>query len=405
MSEVWPDGASTLTFDKIHVPQPNFLAHWQRRDNNGEECVDGACNPPRTFVQFGTTRDTSFMENIILNSQPFCLDQLRQVPKLGKQIAEIYRNLRKMPLAFMGDFLRTRFFSYHDEVQICGSAFATFTPTTANTDIALSSVNLGGAGNLPTSELTLTYLEYLSTVLGMRGYDTESGLTKGMRNLVCHSRTYQKLVGLNPEVRAQLHLVGVKDVSPLYSPGTGINADPFGPFAPTFDEKQVRFQVQGGTGILNRVLPYLNNAATTGEKPIVNPAYVNARYALSYILHPKAALLYTAQPTKVHEMIPSVNSAMWGQWKFHNPEGVIIIPEPDGSTCTKNNDLQWWFYWLCYLEAGFEYQQRELVMPILHLVDGSGKDCFVDQPVCGNPPQYVANDYSDDPPICEAPIT
>ena len=45
----------------------------------------------------------------------------------------------------------------------------------------------------------------------------------------------QRLVGLNPEVKAQLHLGGVKDVSPLYQIGVGVNADPFGSFAPTFD--------------------------------------------------------------------------------------------------------------------------------------------------------------------------
>jgi hypothetical protein len=41
-------------------------------------------------------------------------------------------------------------------------------------------------------------------------------------------------------------------------------------------------------------------------------------------------------------------------------------------------------------------------MPILHLVDGSGKDSTVDAPVCGSAPAYVAQNYSDDPTVCEA---
>lgn len=396
-TRVWDEGVSTLFYDKVHVEQPNFLSPWQRR--TATECGPNACNPPRTFVAFGTTRDSAFMENKVLNSQPFCLDQLRQIPHVGEQIGMIYKVLRKMPISFIGDFLRTRFLSYHDTLQIVDNRFGSFAVTSANTDIGLATINLGSSGALPQSELTLTYLEYMSQLVGMRGYNSESGLMKGMRNLVTHSRTYQKLVGLNPEVKAQLHLVGVKDVSPLYQPGTGINGDPFGSMAPTFDEHQVRFQLVSG-GLLNRVLPYLNTPATTGEKPIVNPAWFNARYALSYILHPKAAVLYTPKPKKIHEMIPSVNSAMWGQWDFINPKGVIQWPNPDGTTCTQNNDLQWWFYWLCYLEAGFRYDQRDLVIPMLHLIDGAGKDCAVNSAVCGTAPQYVAQDTDSSPIEC-----
>jgi len=394
MNETWEDGAASRTFDKIHVQQPDYLKPWARRGvGNGSDCAAPVCAPPRTLVGYGTTRDTYFTEQKLLQSQPFCLDELRQIPKVGKQIEQIYRILRQMPLAFTGEYLRTHFFSYHDTIQIAGSAFSTFSTTTANTDPNLTTVKLASAGALPTSELTWPILQYYGQLLGMRGYDQNSGLAKGMRNLVTHSRTYFKLVGQNPEIKPQLHLVGVKDVSPLYQIGTGVNADPFGNFAPTFDEKQVRWQ-HVGSGLLNRVLPYLNTPATTGEKPIVNTAWFNARYGLSYILHPKAAALVTPKPKKISDAVPSVNSAMWGKWSFKNPDGLISWENSDGTTCTKNNDLLWWFYWLCYLEVGFKYEQRDLVMPIIHLIDGSGKDCVVDSPVCGDAPQYVAQDYN-----------
>lgn len=396
MTETWEDGKDTIFYDKVHVMQPDFLMPWKRRDS--AECSNG-CNPPRQLVGYGTTRDSAFTESKLLQSQPFCLDQLRGIPHVGKQIGMIYKVLRKMPLAFIGDFLRSRFLSYHDTLQIAGASFLNMALTTANVDQNATTLQLTSAAYLPTSELTLPILEYYSQLLGLRGYDTESGLPMGMRNLVTHSRTYQKLVGLNPELRSQLKVEGIKELSPLYLPGKGINADPFGPMAPTFDEHQIRFQHSGG-GLLQRVLPYTNTPATTGEKPIVNTAWFNARYAMSYILHPKAAVLYTPSPKKINEAVPSVNSSMWGQWTFINPPGLIQWANPDGTTCTKNNDLQWWYYWLCYLEAGFRYDQRDLVMPILHLIDGSGKDCVVDQPVCGDPPQYTTQNYSGDPIEC-----
>ena len=101
-------------------------------------------------------------------------------------------------------------------------------------------------------------------------------------------------------------------------------------------------------------------------------------------------------------MVPSINSSFYGQWQFVNPQGLIQVANTDGTTCTENNDDQRWFYWLCDLEQGFQYMYPELIMPILHLIDGSGKDCTINQPVCGTAPQYVTQDYTDNPVQCTA---
>lgn len=410
-SETWEDGAETRQFDKIHVGQANWQNAWNRR-------TGGDCNmsfPTKNYVAFGTTRDQYFMENQNLYSQLFSLDQLRTVPKLGPQMAEIYRNLRKIPMGFSGDYVRTRMVSYNDTLQICGTAFNSITleagevlnvPLNGNIDPGANVINLGGSANLPTSDLTWTYLEYFGQTAGLNGYDAQSGLPTGMRTLMTHSRTFQRLVGLNPEIRSQVRLDSFNSASPLYMPGKGINADPFGRFAPTFDEHQLRYQ-DAGNGYLERVLPYLNTAATTGIKPIINPAWLNARYAISTIIHPMATTLFTPKPKKVHEMIPTVNSAMWGNWAYINDK-VLIYQQPDGTnglpstTCTINNELQWYFYWLCYLELGFKYDQRPLVTNILHLIDGAGKASTVDNPIAGSVPQYVAQNPSDTPALCQA---
>jgi len=389
-TKTWTDGKDTLFYDKMHVQQPDYTGPWQRI--NSEECGN-ACEPPLTTVGFGTTRDSVFMQQKDLNSQPWCLQQMRGIPHIGEQITQIYKILRDIPQSYIGDFLRTHFTSYHDTLQIAGSDFDTFAITTANTDENLTTINLGAAANLPQSTLTLDILSYYSQLLGMRGYDKKSGLNAGMRNLVTHSRCYQQLVGTNPALRGQLYTQELKNFSPLYTPGKGINAEPFSFLAPTFDEKQVRFQ-HSGNGLLQRVFPYTNTAATTGGKPEVNPAWFNARYAISYILHPEAATLYTPAPRKIHEMVPSLNTAMFDKWVFINNPGMIRLYNPDGTYCDKDNADQFWFYWRTHLEAGFRYDQRELVMPILHLIDGSGQACVINSPVCGSAPEYVEQDYT-----------
>jgi hypothetical protein len=389
-SKTWTDGKDTLIFDKIHVQQPDYTSLWERI--NGDEC-ENPCEPPETTVGHGTTRDSTFMEQKNINSQPWCLQQMRTVPHIGEQITEIYKVLRQIPQTFIGDFLRSRFTSYHDTLQIAGSALGTFAITSANTSPNLTTLNLGAVGNLPTSELTLDILSVYQQRLAMDGYNKKSGLPAGMVNLVTHSRCFQKLVGLNPALRSQIYPQKLGDLSPLYKVGVGINADPFAFLAPTFDDKQVRFQTNGN-GLLQRVFPYTNASATTGGKPELNSAWFNARYAISYILHPEAATLYTPAPRKIHSMVPSLNTAMFGQWQFVNNQGIIRLYNPDGTYCDKDNAQQFWFYWKSHLEAGFRYDQRLLVMPILHLIDGAGAACLVDSPVCGDAPQYAAQDFS-----------
>jgi len=393
-TETWEDGAETRTFDKVHVGQPDYTVPWTRRV--GTDCAN--TTPGRQFIAGGTTRDTYFTESKVVTSQLWNLDQLRTIPNLAGQIREMYRNIRRIPQGFVADYLRTRMMSFNDTLYICGANFVENPITTTNMDFNANVIELGSNAALPTSDLTLTYLNYYQQLLGMKGYDIDSGMAKGMRNMVTHQRTYQRLVGLNPEVKAQLHLEGVKDVSPLYEIGKGINATPFGSFAPTFDDHQLRYQ-DAGNGLLTRVLPYTNVSATTGLKPQVNPAYLNARYGITYIIHPKATTLFTPKPKKVHEMIPSINSSMWGTWEYKNGD-VLFYQNQDGTTCQMNNDLNFLFYWICYLELGFKYEQRPLVLPILHLIDGAGKACMVDNPICGNEPQYYQYQTGDNPPIC-----
>ena len=397
-TQAWEDGTGdTHYFDRMTVAQPDLTKSWGRID--ASECGTNSCNPPRTHVAFGTQRDSYYKEQIVLTSQLFCLTQLRHQTNPGDQIAEIYRNIKKMPEMFTTEFLRNHAFDKSPTVQIAGSSFGTFTPTSLNTENNLTVINLGSSGALPTSELTWPYLNYLTTNLQLQGYETESGLGAGMYNLITDPRAWFKLTNGSADIKEMMALSGSEQASPLYKIGQGIQK-PFGNIAPTLDQMPARFQVISN-GYLNRVYPYYNATNTTGTKRVVNPAYVNARYQLSYIWHPKSIKLWTQQFKKINEKVPSVNSALYGQWSFINNQGQMTYTQPDGTICSAiNNDLQNYFYWLCALELGFQYKYPELIMPILHLVDGSGKDCMTDSPVCGSAPQYAAQTYTSAPTEC-----
>lgn len=397
----WTDGTGdTHVFDRIHIGQPNLTEQWQRIDAG--ECASAVCSPPSQFVSFGTERNSYFKEQFQLRSQPFCLTQLRHQTNPQDQIAEIYKGLKKIPEMYLTDWLQVHAVDFSPEVQIADNDFPTFVPIRGtNTAGQLVTINLGNDNNLPQSQLTWPYLNYLTTILGLQGYATESGLPEGMFNLITHSRTWFKLTNGMDAIKDMMAIQNPQQASPLYKIGLGVQK-PFGNIAPTLNEQQIRFQRQGA-GLLSRVFPYINVATTTGIKRIPNPAWVNARYALSFLWHPAAIKIWNPSFGKIHPQVPSINSSFYGMWQFVNSQGVLQIQNTDGTTCTVNNDDQRYFYWLVDLEQGFQYKYPELIMPILHLIDGSGKDCMVNDPVCGDAPQYVEQDYSDDPEQCEIP--
>jgi hypothetical protein len=399
-TEVWKQGTGDTHYqDRIEIGQPDLTTQWQ--SISAAECA-ASCTPPRKNVSWGTTRSTHGMEQFRIQSPLMCLTQLRYNTRPAEQIARIYQGLKKFPEMYDTDFMRVHAFDLAPTVQVAQSTFPTFTPVRGtNTDGQLTEINMSGTGNLPTSELTFPYLDYLSTELGLQGYSQAgSGLADGMYNLVLDPRSWFKLTNGNPSMKDMMALGDSAQASPLYKIGQGIQK-PFGNYAPTLDKQPIRFQ-HVGSGVLNRVFPYYNAATTTGIKRTLNPAYVNAQYQLSFIWHPKAIKIFTPDFKKMNEMVPSVNSAMFGTWTLINPEGVMQYTQPDGTVCTLNNDERLWFYWLCALEMGFQYQYPELLMPILHLVDGSGYSSTVDSPVCGSAPSYTAQTYSDDQSVCQA---
>lgn len=400
LTEVWKQGTGdTHISDKIEIGQPNLQTPWQTI--SAAECGN-ACEPPRTYVGFGTTRGSHNMEQRQLNSQLFCLTQLRYNTRPSEQFTQIMQGLKKIPEMYTSDYLRVKAFSQAPTVAIAtGDGTSTFTPTAGNVAGQLTTIDLGSAGALPTSQLTFPYLNYLTTTLGLNGYSQAgSGLPMGMFNLITSPRAWFKLTNGMDSMKDMMALTDPQQASPLYKIGEGIQK-PFGNIVPSLDSLPIRFQVQSG-GILNRVQEYYNVATTTGIKRVVNPAWVNAKYELGFIWHPKAIKLFTPEFKKMNEKIPTVNTAMFGQWQFVNNQGALIYVSPDGTTCTKDNALQNWFYWICRLELGFQYMYPELMIPILYQVDGSGLGSIVADPTCLTTPTYVAQNYSDNPTVCAA---
>lgn len=411
---VWEMGTGdTHLFDTITVGQPNLQNRWQRinaglnstglPDGNG--CAN-SCNPPSAFVAMGSRRDFYYPEQFNLRSNVFCITDLEHQTDPAPQIAEWMKYLKKMPEVYTEDFIRVHAVDLHTEVQICDDRFSTFvpdpTPVTGNITGQLTTIDLGSEAALPQSQLSFPYLDYLTTGLDLAGYhEAPSGLPAGMFNLITGRRDWYNLTNGKPELKDMMALSEPGQASALYKIGQGIQK-PFGNYAPTIDVRQLRFaRVTGQPGLIQRIEPYINTAATTGVEPLVNPAYVNADIGLSWIWHPMAIKIFTKSFKAINEKVPTVNSALYGSWQFIN-DRVLMAEQPDGTICTINNEMKNQFYWLVAMYQAFQYKYRKFLMPILHQLDGSGRCKTVNDPVCCAPqypvyPQY----YSNDPVVCE----
>lgn len=412
MNGQWKHGTSDVHFvDRVVVGQPNLNTRWGQKVGASATCA-AACAVPRVNVAWGTKRSSYFMEGIDLQSQLLCLDQLAYSTRPDEQIAQIYAGIKQIPENYTSDFLQVHAVDMQATygVQIASKNlldngtnvfYPDITPDDgSDPNIAgmLTQMNLGSADLLPTSGLTFPLLDYHAATLALRGYNKAgSGLPSGMYNLLTDQRTWARMTNGNPSMKDMMALTNPQQASPLYKINEGVVA-PFGNYAATLNPIPIRFQ-HVGSGLLERVYPFINQNADTGIEPVVNPAYINARYQISYLWHPKAIKIWSKDMSKIHEMVPSVNASMYGKWTFKNGD-VLMYEQADGTVCTINNDKNNQFYWVCALELGFQYVEPQLLMPILHLTDGSGKDSIVDDVICGTAPQYTVQNYSDNPLVC-----
>lgn len=400
-SGTWQPGTGDTHFvDRLDIGYPNLNNRWQRISS--AECGTDSCAPPRVGISMGSVRTDYGMDQIDLTSDLFCLTKLMYDTRPSEQIAEWYRSIRKLPMIYSDDYIRAMAAMEATTIQIAGADFDTFTPNSgAGGNIAgmLTTINLGGAGNLPTSQITWPYMQRLTAQLALEGYGDESGLPSMMYNFITEERVWFRLTNGNPELREQFKTDDYRKASPLYKIGEGIQV-PYGNLAPTITKTPIRFQ-HLGSGVLNRVYPNTNIAGTTGTVREVNQAYLDAQYGLSFLWHPKAVKVWSPPGGKLHEMVPTLNSALFGKWEFICPQETNMrYVATDGTVCTGiNNDRRLYFYWLCALQMGFQYKQPQLLMPILHLLDASGKYATVDDPVCGTT-EYTPQDYSNDPAGC-----
>jgi hypothetical protein len=385
-------------WDTTHIGAPDLSQAWAKFDTQSSACLAGACTWPEISVCWGSTRKVYDQERIGYRTNVLCFDQINTRAKANKQMADILAGIKEIAKMVQSDYCRRNALMMNDTLYICGSALATVPITGSMFTGAALTMDIGGAGNLPTSALTIDYLRRFYDPLQFKGYFKSKWVPQGMFNLITDMNTGSQMIELNPQLLGEYKFTDFLEGGRLYK--YGVNRA-IGNFSLSWDESPIRFYWDAGAGVMRRVFPWHNVPATIGVKPDLSSQYLLAPYQVSFIWHPEACKRAVPNMESVNPLLPFMTRDQTGEWHFlgGNRDKTFLATDPaSGQTCTIDNKAgNQGLLWSQFSNA-IKFEKPEWTRAILHLRDPG---CVNDFAVCSVPPAYVLQNYSDACPLCD----
>jgi hypothetical protein len=396
-TEQWdPETGTQHTYDRIHVGFPDLSGCWQTFDVQDETCVSGACSPEAKTVAWGSSRFSYGRERRRYQTNVLCFDQINTRAKAKLQFREIVKGIKEISKVVQSDYLRRNALQKNDTIFISDDRLLEIpiTGTTFNADC--TRINLGSEANLPLSQMTIQYLQRFYEPLQFEGYFKNKTVPNGMFKLITDTITSQQLYQANPSLIANFRFTDFQKGGELFK--YGISAA-VGNYGISWDDFPMRFYHIGG-GVLLRVFPYTNVAATIGIKRQVAAEYLRAPYQVNYVWHPEAMKRLVPNLESVHPEMPFMTRDLGGKWYFTGPDSdALVITDPvTGDTCTIDNKARNQGLWWSDFENSIRFERPELTRAILSLREPG---CVSNMPACSEAPPYVVQDYADVNPVCE----
>lgn len=369
----------THTWDRIHVTRPNDDGNWPAVNagtfTSGNCLQQDLCAPQRRVMGWGVERSTYGQYHQDYTTPPFCLDHLRRVEEAKTQIRAIVEGLKEVPDEIMSDFIRLLALRQANTIYVAGSALATTTVTSAIFNSTFTTIT----STLPTSKLTMQYLNHYMPTLLYQGYFNKKFLAGGTaeiavkagRNIMpagklfCMTdlQTQAEITNANPALTGMYVSADFDKGGKYFDYGVMAGC---GNWLFKVDPTPMRFVNKSGT-TLSRVWPYENVSTTVGKKPQFSTLYETANYQLSHVYARQARQIYTSSIEQIHPDMPFLSRTLNGRWAWKNPDAFQYFDINSGSTCTYYNDKHNRGYFLGEFECGMKTIYPEIELWILHL--------------------------------------
>lgn len=381
------------TWDKVHVTRPNDPGNWLQM--NSDECAQPICDPTRLYTGWGSTRNTYVKFHQDYQTTVFCFDQLRHVEEAEAQLAAIIEGHKKLPESIVSDFLRLLCVQQSNIIWICSAADTQVTTTPTMFTAGMTQINLGSTANLPTSKLTMEYLDNHIENLMYNGYFDMEFLPQGKFTVTSDIQTQRELSNHNPALAQMYQAADFTKGGKFYAYGVMSGV---GNWLFKIDPEPMRFQ-HIGNGVLQRIWPFQNVATTVGKMPVFDQSYKNAQYQMYHVYARGAREIYVGDTTPVNpEMKFSTARNMMGKWSWKSPDFFQATDPVNGIVCQYQNDKKNKGYFLAEFELGAKTVYPEIEMIIIALRE---PQAVVDTPRCAAQPAYIYQSLTPYNSFCE----
>lgn len=273
--DTWPDGMgdiiSNLTWERT-LPT-NTGDEWANYVASTGAAPD-ACLPTPEIVHFGQTTQTMRIQRRAIQTEEFCVEDLRGAFELKQMLTNVRRNL--------SDVTRYVWETRNQDEYIRIAKHKITETSTGGFDINATEFDVNDP---PTSKLLNATLEQIYAFLDLEGIDGVVGRTMqdaAVYNLITDMFTSRDLIRQDPELRQDFRFAyeGVGKDSPLLKvAGSSLS---YNGFKHTATRYPPRWDIVGGAW--TRRFPFKDPEATTkGVKQEVQPVYIYAEFQDSVV--------------------------------------------------------------------------------------------------------------------------
>jgi len=412
-----------ITQDRFRSVWPNTTKQWSRVNANGPGCVGSPCDPTEHQIGWGADRLTYYAEQQTWATPLLCYDQDMHITHAEQHISQVINEiLRPATTAISSGFLRKRGLLWAKYKEMANNLLQAFTfqwvtggvnnddemyfdcscppnrvfhlvPQMLQNRFSFQMLN-GYAGKNPFKE-TAPFIELVTDIDTCWFLDKLSG-------------SLGVAAGDNPNIASNWRFTEWSAANAYWRYGF---SGQIGNFMVRTDQMGLRFNyvtdlgagAHGGNGNRYRyqiVLPYINQVTTgaggsAGIGADVNPDFLNAHFAISFIWHKKAMELLTPDARPLNPEMPYGHRDFGGKWRFAMHD---LGADADGNVITNKWENKGQFIsWFKYYVRPLHYEFAEV---FFHKRE---QFCIPEIDVCSDDPGYPAQCYSSSLPPCPIP--
>lgn len=251
---------------------------------NNVQGPNGSGGDHRNYINFSKKLREYSIKRAIIESPRINIDDLRYAAHRQEQLRAVIDNLADATRHSWAERYRDEFDRLSDCLVACADDGSSFFldngGVTTDTSVAAGGDTISGTtqitdANISNAVLDKIYFQMIRKGAGREAYGRENG--RPVFGLVCSSEASYALqteAGFRDDVR-----YNQARVSELIAP-LGIEKS-FRGYYHLVDDLAPRFDIDGVTGAVTRILPYTTTAGIVAD----NPAYETASYEAAFILH------------------------------------------------------------------------------------------------------------------------